>query len=148
MCALGGEFVPIDGTSASTPIFAGVVTLLNDARAAAGLPPLGFLNPILYQASRDRPQTFYGTWRCRCALRVRVRLGACRACPVRTQLAQLVPVRTDPVWGNNRCGALTDTPVCCPEGYHATDGWDASTGLGTPNFLELRQYVLKYPKTN
>ena len=61
MCALGGEFVPIDGTSASTPIFAGVVTLLNDARAAAGLPPLGFLNPILYQASRDRPQTFYGT---------------------------------------------------------------------------------------
>jgi len=113
MCALSGEFVPIDGTSASTPIFAGVVTLLNDARAAAGLPPLGFLNPILYQASRDRPQTFY-----------------------------------DPVWGNNRCGALTDTPVCCPEGYHATDGWDASTGLGTPNFLELRQYVLQYPKTN
>jgi hypothetical protein len=49
------------------------------------------------------------------------------------------------VWGNNRCGALTDTPVCCPEGYHATDGWDASTGLGTPNFAELRQYVLQYP---
>jgi hypothetical protein len=38
-----------------------VVTLLNDARAAAGLPPLGFLNPMLYKARRERPQTFYGT---------------------------------------------------------------------------------------
>lgn len=61
MVALSGEFIPIDGTSASTPIFAGVVTLLNDARTAAGLPPLGFLNPLFYQARRERPQTFYGT---------------------------------------------------------------------------------------
>jgi tripeptidyl-peptidase-1 len=61
MVALSGKFIPVDGTSASAPIFAGVITLLNDARAAAGLPPLGFLNPILYKARRERPQTFYGT---------------------------------------------------------------------------------------
>jgi hypothetical protein len=24
--------------------------------------------------------------------------------------------------------------------------WDAATGLGTPNFLELRDFVLNYPK--
>ncbi|KAJ7437093.1 tripeptidyl peptidase A [Mycena galericulata] len=39
----------IGGTSAATPTFAGIVTLLNDARLAAGRPPLGFLNPLLYK---------------------------------------------------------------------------------------------------
>ena len=36
------------GTSASAPTFAGIVSLLNDARLSKGLPPLGFLNPLLY----------------------------------------------------------------------------------------------------
>ena len=35
---LGGKFVPTDGTSASAPIFAGIVSLLNQARASAGMP--------------------------------------------------------------------------------------------------------------
>jgi len=38
----------IGGTSASSPTFAALVALLNDARLAQGLPPLGFLNPLLY----------------------------------------------------------------------------------------------------
>ena len=38
----------IGGTSASSPTFAGIVALLNDARIAAGKPPLGFLNPLIY----------------------------------------------------------------------------------------------------
>ena len=37
------------GTSASAPIFAGIVTLLNEARIESGKGPLGFLNPLLYQ---------------------------------------------------------------------------------------------------
>jgi tripeptidyl-peptidase-1 len=37
------------GTSASTPIFAAIVALLNDARLNAGKAPLGFLNPLLYK---------------------------------------------------------------------------------------------------
>ena len=44
----GGEPVLIGGTSASSPAFAGIVALLNDARLSAGLPPLGFLNPFFY----------------------------------------------------------------------------------------------------
>jgi len=36
------------GTSASTPVFAGFVSLVNSARLAAGKPPVGFLNPALY----------------------------------------------------------------------------------------------------
>jgi tripeptidyl-peptidase-1 len=38
----------ISGTSAAAPTFAGIVSLLNDANLAAGKPPLGFLNPMLY----------------------------------------------------------------------------------------------------
>ncbi|KAI1378901.1 Pro-kumamolisin [Hypoxylon crocopeplum] len=38
----------VDGTSASAPIFAGVVALVNDALIADGKAPLGFLNPWLY----------------------------------------------------------------------------------------------------
>lgn len=34
--------------SASVPTFAAVIALLNDARLQRGLPPLGFLNPLLY----------------------------------------------------------------------------------------------------
>ena len=40
--------VLIGGTSAASPTFAGIVALLNDARIAAGKPPLGFLNPLIY----------------------------------------------------------------------------------------------------
>lgn len=39
----------VSGTSASCPTVAGIVALLNDARMAAGKPPLGHLNPFLYQ---------------------------------------------------------------------------------------------------
>ncbi|KAI8969572.1 peptidase S8/S53 domain-containing protein [Trametes punicea] len=37
------------GTSVSSPIFASVIALLNDELVTAGKPPLGFLNPWLYQ---------------------------------------------------------------------------------------------------
>ncbi|PCH42075.1 subtilisin-like protein [Wolfiporia cocos MD-104 SS10] len=38
----------VAGTSCSSPTFAGFVSLLNDARIANGLSPLGFLNPLIY----------------------------------------------------------------------------------------------------
>lgn len=36
------------GTSAATPVVAGVVAKLNEIRLAAGKPPMGFLNPFIY----------------------------------------------------------------------------------------------------
>jgi tripeptidyl-peptidase-1 len=45
----GGFLIGVGGTSASTPTFSGIVSLLNDARVAAGKPTLGLLNPFLYQ---------------------------------------------------------------------------------------------------
>uniref|UniRef100_A0A7N5K6B4 Tripeptidyl peptidase 1 n=1 Tax=Ailuropoda melanoleuca TaxID=9646 RepID=A0A7N5K6B4_AILME len=39
----------VSGTSASTPVFGGVLSLINEHRILSGRPPLGFLNPRLYQ---------------------------------------------------------------------------------------------------
>ncbi|KAG6828489.1 hypothetical protein H0H92_007804 [Tricholoma furcatifolium] len=45
---LSGSPVLIGGTSCSSPTFAGLISLVTDARLSKGLPPLGFLNPLLY----------------------------------------------------------------------------------------------------
>ncbi|KAI9064942.1 subtilisin-like protein [Trametes sanguinea] len=47
---VNGTFLLVEGTSASSPMFASVVALLNDARLNAGQSPLGFINPLLYSA--------------------------------------------------------------------------------------------------
>ncbi|KJY02362.1 tripeptidyl peptidase-like protein [Zymoseptoria brevis] len=44
----GGKNTLVDGTSASSPAAAGILTNVNDALIAAGRPPLGFMNPWLY----------------------------------------------------------------------------------------------------
>ncbi|KAI0261747.1 family S53 protease-like protein [Gloeopeniophorella convolvens] len=46
-----GETGTVDGTSCASPIFASIVSLLNDRLIAAGKPVLGFLNPFLYSAA-------------------------------------------------------------------------------------------------
>ncbi len=46
VCALDTE---TGGTSAAAPEWAGVLSLINDLRLNAGLPPLGFVNVRLYQ---------------------------------------------------------------------------------------------------
>ncbi|KAJ4485897.1 subtilisin-like protein [Lentinula aciculospora] len=62
--AAQGENIPIIvngrqvselGTSASSPIFASVVSLVNDRLVAEGKPVLGFLNPFIY----SNPQAFF-----------------------------------------------------------------------------------------
>ena len=94
---MGGSLMPVDGTSCSSPIFAAMVTLLNDYQTSLGKPRLGFVNPVLYQMWTDNKQTFH-----------------------------------DITQGNNWC---TET-LCCNSsfGYESTVGWDPVTGLGTPNF--------------
>ncbi|KAK0214424.1 family S53 protease-like protein [Armillaria fumosa] len=44
----GGQTGSANGTSCSSPIFASVISLINDRLIAAGKPVLGFLNPFLY----------------------------------------------------------------------------------------------------
>eukprot|EP00928_Gymnodinium_smaydae_P019255 TRINITY_DN1736_c0_g1_i5.p1 TRINITY_DN1736_c0_g1~~TRINITY_DN1736_c0_g1_i5.p1 ORF type:complete len:643 (-),score=114.93 TRINITY_DN1736_c0_g1_i5:241-2169(-) len=45
---VGGYWLTVDGTSASSPAFAGMISLINAERKAQGKPTLGFLNPSLY----------------------------------------------------------------------------------------------------
>jgi tripeptidyl-peptidase-1 len=92
-----GFFYPVDGTSAACPTAAGIFATLNQARADAALPPLGYLNPLIYQ----NPDAF-----------------------------------NDVTEGyNNYC----DNPSAFP----ATSGWDAATGVGSPNYPKLKALALR-----
>ena len=95
------------GTSASTPIFSAIVTLLNDAMLNAGKKPLGFLNPLLYKMADSCQDCFY-----------------------------------DITNGTNACGQAYGCQAPC-EGYTATTGWDAASGLGTPRFQAMRKWILE-----
>jgi len=50
--------LPVDGTSASSPSLAGLLSLINDQLLAAGKPSLGFVNPALYQLHASSPDSF------------------------------------------------------------------------------------------
>jgi tripeptidyl-peptidase-1 len=45
------QLTTLSGTSASAPLFAAMVSLVNAARLSKGLTSLGFLNPTLYSNS-------------------------------------------------------------------------------------------------
>lgn len=44
-----GAAQPVGGTSASAPIFASIINMLNEERLEIGKKPIGFLNPIIYK---------------------------------------------------------------------------------------------------
>jgi len=46
---INNQTMSVGGTSASAPMFAGLVSLLNEARIAKGQPPMGYLNPWIYK---------------------------------------------------------------------------------------------------
>lgn len=46
---LNGQPVFLGGTSAAAPIFASIITLINERRIEVSKGPVGFVNPILYQ---------------------------------------------------------------------------------------------------
>ena len=43
-----GEYMVQAGTSLAAPIFASIITMINQERTAAGKGPVGFINPVLY----------------------------------------------------------------------------------------------------
>jgi tripeptidyl-peptidase-1 len=45
---INGELGLVYGTSASSPVFGSIITLINQERVAAGKSPVGFINPTLY----------------------------------------------------------------------------------------------------
>jgi len=94
---VNGAFEAVGGTSASSPSFAAVVSLLNEVCLKAGNKPLGFANPLFYQNAAAFNDVTKGT---------------------------------SAIGGNKK----TDV-------WKAEAGWDASTGLGFPNFPALVKVV-------
>merc|ERR1712190_708952 len=94
----GLEKLAVGGTSASTPSWGAIISLLNEECLAAsgGSKTLGFVNPLLYQNA---------------------------------------DAFNDISKGSNAIGSNAGS------GWKATAGWDAATGLGTPNFSKLQAVV-------
>jgi len=53
-----GSNLLVDGTSASTPVWAGIIARWNAYRLSVGKPVLGFVNPMIYQMYSDLPTAF------------------------------------------------------------------------------------------
>ena len=51
---VNNEIVLLYGTSASSPVFAAMISLLNAARYLNGQPTVGYLNPTLYDATTNQ----------------------------------------------------------------------------------------------
>jgi hypothetical protein len=54
----GNQWVSVDGTSCSSPVFAGYIALANAQRLAAGKKVLGFLPPAIYAIAASTPAAF------------------------------------------------------------------------------------------
>jgi len=93
-----GRVLAVGGTSASTPSWGAIISLLNEVclSASGGSKTLGFVNPLLYK----NPDAF-----------------------------------NDITVGSNAIGSNAGN------GWKCTEGWDAATGLGTPNFAKLKAVV-------
>jgi tripeptidyl-peptidase-1 len=101
-----GKLDSSGGTSASSPVVAAIVGLLNDARFRAGKPALGWLNPLIYGVASD-------SW-------IDIIAGYTYGCTSSRAGAGHIP------------GAR----------WNATEGWDPTTGFGTPDFQKLKDLVL------
>lgn len=109
-----GEPSPSGGTSAAAPVWAGLVGLLNDARFRAGKSSLGWLNPLVYQYGPEVLTDITGGYSVGCN-------------GMNTQSGGSEPAGSGIVLGAR---------------WNATEGWDPTTGYGTPNFQKLKALVL------
>jgi tripeptidyl-peptidase I len=106
------------GTSCAAPTFNAIIALLNSARIDSGLPTLGFLNPWLYGVGR---------W----------------------GLNDITKGRSTGCNGyGNFHRKQNGSPVLPGAGWNASVGWDAVTGLGTPDFGKLLRLSMPWIKND
>ena len=143
----GGAPELVSGASMSTPIVAGVMALVQaDYQAITGTT-LGFLNPML-SVYHSKPSP--AVRQLELAALSFIDLSPSVTCVVYPAYL-LPPLRykafdegqgmfKDIVLGDN-CG----TPKCAgqQDGFSATKGWDAVSGLGSPKYPAMKAYVEK-----
>ena len=137
---MNGKVFVQGGTSASTPTFASIVSLLNEARLQVtpltkSVGPLPFPPPIrgsFCTAYLLQPNLFY-----RPTQAGKKQLGF-----LNPWLYANPDVLTDITTGTN---AISRTSLPLKYGYNCTRGWDPATGLGTPVFSKLLAAALSLP---
>ncbi|KAK7699065.1 hypothetical protein SLS64_011979 [Diaporthe eres] len=102
-----GRDSAVQGTSAAAPTFNGIVTLLNSARLQAGQPTMGFLNPWLYSNASAAMND--------------ITTGASTGCDGQARFH----------------GQPNGSPNIPGASWVAAPGWDAVSGLGTPDFAKM-----------
>jgi tripeptidyl-peptidase-1 len=102
-----GTLGEVEGTSAASPTFAAIVALLNDARLRAGLPVLGFLNPMIYSQGYKALND--------------ITTGGSIGCNGQAR------------FGGGQIGGA----VVAGASWNASQGWDPVSGYGTPDFTKL-----------
>lgn len=127
---IAGKVSSLYGTSASAPVFAGFVSLINAARIANGKPSVGFMNPTLYAMGYNQTASSKAKYN-------DITVGNNMCCST----------------------AVSITPTCCSSGFTAAvgrpnlplnvcssiwsfassceTGWDPVTGWGSVNFPAL-----------
>jgi tripeptidyl-peptidase-1 len=110
----GGFTYSVAGTSASTPVIAGMISLVNAKRIASGYPSLGFVNPALYAAD-----------------------------PAAIGYHDVVDGKNNCVQAAKAtAGSPPPPPVCCVQGFYGTPGWDPVTGFGSIDFDKFSDYFM------
>lgn len=108
------HLVSLYGTSASAPVFAAMISLINAARAGQNKTSVGFINPTLYAYGPGNTFGENGT--------------------------EFNPYN-DITSGSNFCtaydGSVDPAVTCCDSGFYTAESWDPVTGFGSVFFPNL-----------
>jgi subtilase family serine protease len=122
----------IGGTSLSSPLFAGVLALVNEARAGVGRSAVGFVNPALYVLERSDSSGKY-------AAITDVNKPTSPTAVLRGYFNDLTKLRVV---------TMNSSPHPLIEGadttLRTTTGYDNVTGVGTPNIPSFIESLLLY----
>ncbi|KAL2147945.1 hypothetical protein VTI28DRAFT_3423 [Corynascus sepedonium] len=99
LAVVDDKLTTVFGTSAATPVFASIISMINNERLHVGKRSVGFVNPTLYAHANVLKDVASGA--------------------------------------NEGCGAS--------EAFRASAGWDAVTGLGSPDYERMRRLFLSLP---
>jgi tripeptidyl-peptidase I len=136
-----GVVMPVAGTSASTPTVAAMLSMINSLRYALHRPHL-----VVVFACRVVCIAGHATncrWCCWC----------CSISQNKPALGNVNPAlyaawSAQPKSFNDITANQPQQKGCCPYSFSATVGWDPVTGLGTPNYGYLANYMVSSANFN